>query len=73
MKRFALLTLFPLLVVAAPTELPKELRVAEEMMKDGLGRDAATRIQDWLQRITPPPASGSSDACGGSATGSPTR
>jgi len=50
MKRFALLTLFPLLVVAAPAELPKELRVAEEMMKDGLGRDAATRIQDWLQK-----------------------
>lgn len=56
MKRFALLTLFPLLVVAAPTELPKELRVAEEMMKDGLGRDAATRIQDWLQKNNSSPS-----------------
>jgi len=50
MKLFAFLTLFPLLLVAAPAELPKELRVAEEMMKDGLGRDAATRIKDWLQK-----------------------
>jgi TolA-binding protein len=50
MKLFTLLTLFPFLLVAAPNELPKELRVAEEMMKDGLGRDAATRIQDWLQK-----------------------
>ena len=50
MKLFALLTLFPLLLAAAPGEIPKELRVAEEMMKDGLGRDAATRIQDWLQK-----------------------
>jgi len=50
MKLFALLTLFPLLLVAAPAELPKELRVAEEMIKDGLGRDAAIRIQDWLHK-----------------------
>ena len=42
MKLFVLLTLSPFLLVAAPAELPKELRVAEEMMKDGLGRDAAT-------------------------------
>lgn len=35
MKLFALLTLFPLLLAAAPGEIPKELRVAEEMMKDG--------------------------------------
>jgi len=50
MKLFVLLTLSPFLLVAAPAEIPKELRVAEEMMKDGLGRDAATRIQDWLQK-----------------------
>jgi TolA-binding protein len=50
MKLFVLLALSPLLLVAAPGEPPKELRVAEEMMKDGLGRDAAKRIQDWLQK-----------------------
>lgn len=57
MKLFALLTFLPLLLLAAPAELPKELRVAEEMMKDGLGRNAASRIQDWLQKnsTTPQP------------------
>lgn len=45
-----LIILFPCLLVAAPTEQPKELRTAEEMIQDGLGKDAATRIRAWLQK-----------------------
>ena len=36
-------------------ELPKDLRVAEEMIRDGLARDAVKRIRSWLQKNTPPP------------------
>lgn len=36
-------------------ELPKDLRVAEEMIRDGLARDAVKRIRTWLQKNTPPP------------------
>ena len=31
-------------------ELPKDLRVAEEMIRDGLARDAVSRIRGWLQK-----------------------
>ena len=31
-------------------ELPKDLRVAEEMIRDGLARDAVARIRGWLQK-----------------------
>ena len=31
-------------------ELPKDLRVAEEMIRDGLARDAVTRLRGWLQK-----------------------
>ena len=31
-------------------ELPKDLRVAEEMIRDGLPRDAVTRLRGWLQK-----------------------
>lgn len=34
-------------------ELPKDLRVAQEMMQDGLGRDAAARIRGWLEKTVP--------------------
>jgi len=36
-------------------ELPKDLRVAEEMIRDGLPRDAVNRIRGWLQKNSPPP------------------
>jgi tetratricopeptide (TPR) repeat protein len=36
-------------------ELSKELRVAEEMIRDGLARDAVKRIRAWLPKNTPPP------------------
>ena len=44
------LLLIPLISGAAPEELPKDLRVAQEMMQDGLGRDAASRIRSWLEK-----------------------
>lgn len=50
MKRFLFCLLFPSLLTAAPTEQPKELRTAEEMIQDGLGKDAVTRIRGWLQK-----------------------
>ena len=50
MKRLLIFLFFPSLLVAAPSEQPKELRTAEEMIQDGLGRDAATRIRAWLQK-----------------------
>lgn len=37
------------------TELPKDLRVAEEMIRDGLPRDAVKRLRAWLQKNSPPP------------------
>ena len=43
-----LVFLCPLTVQAAET--PKDLRTAEEMIRDGLGRDAVTRIRTWLQK-----------------------
>ena len=50
MKRILFILLFPCLLHAATTEQPKELRTAEEMIRDGLGKDAATRIRAWLQK-----------------------
>ncbi|NCY21723.1 hypothetical protein EBX31_07185 [bacterium] len=50
MKRVLFFLLFPCLLPAATTETPKELRTAEEMIRDGLGRDASTRIRAWLQK-----------------------
>lgn len=52
-----------LLLVAGPVtsanlraaELPKDLLIAEEMIRDGLARDAVKRIRAWLQKNTPPP------------------
>ena len=32
------------------SELPKDLRVAEEMVRDGLARDAVNRIRGWIQK-----------------------
>jgi len=43
-----LLTDGPLQLQAS--ELPKDLRVAEEMIRDGLARDAIPRIRGWLQK-----------------------
>lgn len=31
-------------------EAPKDLRIAEEMIRDGLARDAVNRIRSWLQK-----------------------
>ncbi|NBT91005.1 MAG: hypothetical protein EBT50_09320, partial [Verrucomicrobia bacterium] len=50
MRGLLLVLLLPSLLVAAPAEQPKELRTAEEMIQDGLGKDAATRIRAWLQK-----------------------
>ena len=36
-------------------ELPKDLRVAEEMIRDGLSRDAVARIRGWLQKNSSSP------------------
>jgi len=57
MKLLAILLLAPFSLFAAPTEFPKDLRVATEMMQDGLGRDAASRIRNWLEKnnSTPQP------------------
>ena len=55
MKRILFILLFPCLLHAATTEQPKELRTAEEMIRDGLGKDAATRIRAWLQKTSGSP------------------
>ena len=48
---FILTLVLPTLALGAtPEELPKDLRVAQEMMQDGLGRDAASRIRAWLEK-----------------------
>jgi predicted negative regulator of RcsB-dependent stress response len=47
---FAFLLLFSTWKALASSELPKDLRTAEEMIQDGLGRDAANRIRSWLQK-----------------------
>ena len=57
MKRLLVLLLYPLLLGAAPSDQPKELRTAEEMIQDGLGKDAATRIRAWLQKNNGSPQS----------------
>ena len=49
-----LLTL-PLLLSAAPAELPKEIRTAEAMIQDGLGRDAVARLRAYLAKNTSTP------------------
>ena len=53
----SILLFCPWALIAAPAELPKDLRVAQEMMQDGLGRDAASRIRGWLEKnsATPQP------------------
>ncbi|MEY5063328.1 MAG: hypothetical protein RLZZ112_1292, partial [Verrucomicrobiota bacterium] len=58
-----LILILILILILAPSsqpwlqaaELPKDLRVAEEMIRDGLARDAVKRIRTWLQKNTPPP------------------
>ncbi|NDC80538.1 MAG: hypothetical protein EB090_04615 [Verrucomicrobia bacterium] len=50
MRRLPLFFLLPTLLLAAAPEPPKELRTAEEMIRDGLGRDAVTRLRTWLQK-----------------------
>jgi TolA-binding protein len=53
--------LFILILLSDPlpslhaAELPKDLRVAEEMIRDGLARDAVTRIRGWLQKNSSSP------------------
>ena len=42
MKLLVSLLLFHLTLFAATAELPKDLRIATEMIQDGLGRDAAS-------------------------------
>ena len=37
------------------SELPKDLRVAEEMIRDGLAHDAVARIRGWLQKNSSSP------------------
>jgi TolA-binding protein len=36
-------------------DFPKDLQVAEEMIRDGLAHDAVQRLRSWLQKNTPPP------------------
>jgi len=55
MKLLISLILFHLTLFAATAELPKDLRVASEMMQDGLGRDAASRIRTWLEKNSSTP------------------
>ena len=50
MKRLVSLLLFHLTLFSATAELPKDLRIATEMIQDGLGRDAASRISAWLEK-----------------------
>lgn len=39
-----------LVVTATAAELPKELRTAEVMIQDGLGRDAIPRLRTYLTK-----------------------
>ena len=55
MKLLVSLLLFHLTLFAATAELPKDLRVATEMIQDGLGRDAASRISAWLEKNSSTP------------------
>ena len=55
MKLLISLLLFHLTLFSATAELPKDLRVASEMMQDGLGRDAASRIRTWLEKNSSTP------------------
>ena len=57
MKITFLLTLLtlPLLLSAAPAELPKEIRTAEAMIQDGLGRDAVVRLRTYLTKNSSTP------------------
>ena len=52
---FILILLSDLLPSLHAAELPKDLRVAEEMIRDGLARDAVTRIRGWLQKNSSSP------------------
>ncbi len=55
MKLLVSLLLFHLTLFAATAELPKDLRIATEMIQDGLGRDAASRISAWLEKNSSTP------------------
>jgi len=55
MKLLVFLLLFHLTLFAATAELPKDLRIATEMIQDGLGRDAASRISAWLEKNSSTP------------------
>ncbi|NCY15425.1 MAG: hypothetical protein EBX39_01430, partial [Actinobacteria bacterium] len=52
---FILILLSDALPSLHAAELPKDLRVAEEMIRDGLARDAVTRIRGWLQKNSSSP------------------
>jgi len=55
MKLLISLLFFHLTLFAATAELPKDLRIATEMIQDGLGRDAASRISAWLEKNSSTP------------------
>ena len=55
MKLLVSLLFFHLTLFAATAELPKDLRIATEMIQDGLGRDAASRISAWLEKNSSTP------------------
>ena len=55
MKRLVSLLFFHLTLFSATAELPKDLRIATEMIQDGLGRDAASRISAWLEKNSSTP------------------
>lgn len=61
LQRFHLIHILILILIPGPPpelqagELPKDLRIAEEMIRDGLPRDAVNRVRGWLQKNTPPP------------------
>ena len=55
-----ILILILILVPGSPSwlraaELPKDLQVAEEMIRDGLARDAVKRIRNWIQKNSSAP------------------
>jgi len=53
--RLILILILGSLLQLHSAELPKDLRVAEEMIRDGLARDAVARIRGWLQKSGPSP------------------
>ncbi|NDA09582.1 MAG: hypothetical protein EBZ07_01870 [Verrucomicrobia bacterium] len=61
MKMDRFFFLFILILICDPpwriqaSEFPKDLRVAEEMIRDGLAHDAVARIRGWLQKNSSSP------------------